>query len=298
MNSDTPLPPDEPAGENPPDGAMIDYYIGSNTSAPVTLEIKDSTGQSVRRYSSTDPLPAPDPMLAIPPYWVRPPQRLASERGMHRFLWDMHYAPVPGVAPQYPIAAVHRNTAPEATSPWAMPGNYTVVLTVAGKTFQQTLTVVMDPRVKTSQSDLAEQFRLSKQVYDEWWMLSSISESFRVLRGQLTDLRPRVPEGELKIHVDALAAKLLALSGAGGGGPGAAGPRATLTTTTGRLRTLFNLMEEVDLRPTPQAAAAVPEVIKDSRSLQEGWQAIKSQDIPALNQELRGAGLPLLDIGK
>src|SRR5437868_3722026 len=96
-NSDTPIPPDEAAGENPPDGAMIDYYIGARASGPVTIEINDDAGNLVRRYSSADPMPTPDPMLSIPPYWVRPPQRLASEPGMHRFLWDVRYAPVPGV---------------------------------------------------------------------------------------------------------------------------------------------------------------------------------------------------------
>ena len=114
-NSDTPLPPDVAAGENPPDGAMIDYYIGASTSGAVTLEIKDASGATVRRYSSNDPLPAQDPQLNIPPYWIRPAQKLTNEPGLHRFLWDLHYAPVPGVTPQYPIAAVYRNTAPEAT---------------------------------------------------------------------------------------------------------------------------------------------------------------------------------------
>ena len=56
---------------------------------------------------------------------------------MHRFLWDMHYAPVPGEKPSYPIAAVYRNTAPDFTSPWVMPGKYTVVLNVNGNTYTQ-----------------------------------------------------------------------------------------------------------------------------------------------------------------
>jgi photosystem II stability/assembly factor-like uncharacterized protein len=300
-NSDTPLPPDVAAGENPPDGAMIDYYVGANTSGPVTLEIKDETGQTVRRYSSADPLPTPDPMLSIPSYWLRPAQRLASEPGLHRFLWDLHYAPVPGVQAEYPIAAVYRNTAPAATSPWAMPGKYTVVLTVGGKSYQQTLTLVMDPRVKTSNADLAEQFKLSKQLYDEWFALNSITESIRLIRGRLTELRPRVPEGDLKTHLNALGEKLQALAGAGGGGRGGGvggGARLSIATTIGRARTLFGLVEEADVAPTPQAAAAVPEVLQDSRSLQESWQAIKSQDIPALNQELRAAGLPAIELAK
>ncbi|HEY3024592.1 MAG TPA: hypothetical protein VGJ55_00405 [Pyrinomonadaceae bacterium] len=301
MNSDTPLPPDEAAGENPPDSAMIDYYIGSPTSAPVTLEIKDEAGELVRRYSSADPLPTPDPALSVPPYWVRPPQKLASEPGMHRFLWDMHYAPVPGVQPQYPIAAVYRNTPPAPTSPWAMPGKYTVVLTIGGKSYQQPLTLVMDPRVKTSHAGLAEQFRLSKQVYDEWLALNSISESVRLIRAQIAELQPRVPAGDLKTRFDALVEKLQTFMGTGGGGPGApaaAGsvPRISVASTTGRLRTLFGLIEGVDVAPTPQAAAGVVEVLKDSRALQESWQTIKSQDLTSLNQELRAAGLAVLTI--
>ena len=295
-NSDTPLTPDLPAGENPPDGAMIDYYLGS--SAEVMLEIKDAAGQTVRRYSSSDPLVPQDPMLAIPPYWVRPPQRLANNAGMHRFLWDLHLDPVPGVPPQYPIAAVYKNTAPDPTSPWAMPGKYTVVLTAGGKKYEQPLTLVMDPRVKTSTSDLAEQYKLSKQLYDEWLALNSISDQVRRIRGQITELRPRVADANLKTKVDAFAEKLQNLAGAGGGGfgGGAAGgsARVTVASATGRIRTLFNLIEEVDLAPMPQVVAAIPDVVKDSRGIQESWRLINTQEIPALNQELRTAGLPAI----
>ena len=301
-NSDTPLPPDVAAGENPPDGAMIDYYIGTGGTGTATLEIKDEAGLVVRRYSSADPLPTPDPALSIPPYWVRPPQKLAGEPGTHRFLWDMHYAPIPGLEPQYPIAAVYRNTAPEPTSPWAMPGKYTVVLTVGGKSYAQPLTILMDPRVRTSNADLAEQFKLAKQLYDEWWALNSISETVKRARGHLAESRPRVPAGNLKTHVDALAEKLQALAGASGGGPGGrgggGGARLSIATTSGRVQTLFRLIQEADLAPTTQAAAAVPALVKDSRTLQESWQMIKSQDIPALNAELRAAGLRVIETEK
>jgi len=279
---------------------MIDYYIGTSTSGEVKLEIKDEKGVVVRRYSSADPTPTPDPMLAIPPYWVRPPQKLANEPGLHRFLWDLHYAPVPWVQPQYPIAAVYRNTAPAATSPWAMQGRYTVELTAGGKSYTQTLTLRMDPRVKTSTADLAEQFRLSKQLYDEWLALSPISEAVRVIRGQLTDLRPRASE-DLKKHIDALGEKLQTLAGGGataGLPAAAASARPTIATVTVRVRTLFNLFEGVDAAPTPSAAAAVPVVREESHALQESWQVIRTQDIPALNQELGAAGLPTITLTK
>jgi len=222
---------------------------------------------------------------------------------VHRFLWDLHYAPVPGVAPQYPIAAVAHNTAPEATSPWAMPGNYTVVLTANGKSYSQPLTIRMDPRVKTSTPDLSEQFRLSKQLYDQWLALASIGESVRIIRGRLTELRPRMPDGDLKSHLDALSEKLQQFAGGGGpggfgGGGGGAGARLTVASASGRIRALFNAIEEVDLAPNPQTAAATGDVMKDARTLQENWEGLKTKDIPALNQELRAAGLPAMDLPK
>ena len=179
-----------------------------------------------------------------------------------------------------------------------MPGIYTVVLSVGGKKYEQTLKVVMDPRVKTSTADLAEQLRLSKQLYDEWLALNAISDQVRRIRGQLTDTRSRITDATLKAHVDALAEKLQALAGAAGGGfgGGAAQTRATLGSTSLRVRTLFNLIEEVDVAPTPQVTSAIPDVLKDSLGLQETWRTISSQDIPAVDRELRAAGLPGLNL--
>src|SRR5208283_4591291 len=140
-NTDTPLPPDTPAGQNPPDGAIFNYYLKVAANGPVILEIMDSAGKLVRRHSTTDPVPQLNPDLAIPAYWLRPPHPLASITGFHRFVCDMHYAPVPGIKPEYPIAAVPWNTAPAPTSPWVMPGNYTLVLTVDGQKYSQPMTV-------------------------------------------------------------------------------------------------------------------------------------------------------------
>ena len=134
-------------------------------------------------------------------------------------------------------------------------------------------------------------------------VLASISENVRTIRGRLTDLRPRVPDGNLKTHVDALSEKLQQLAGGGGpggfgGGGGGAGARLTVASASGRIRTLFNAIEEVDLPPNPQTVAATSDVMKDARTLQENWEALKTKDIPALNQELRAAGLPAIDLPK
>ena len=163
MNTDTPLPQEEPAGQNPPEGAIIDYYL--NTAAnDVSLEIVDSKGNLVRKYSNHDPL-YEIPKVNIPLYWIRPQQILSAEAGSHRFMWDMKYTPL-DVPVSYPMSAIYKNTAPAPTSPWVMPGLYTIKLTVDGKQFTQTLKIKMDPRVKTSMKDLQLQHDLSFTCYE------------------------------------------------------------------------------------------------------------------------------------
>src|SRR4029077_15308019 len=141
----------------------------------------------VRKYSSADaPVQANPKRLKIPSYWIRPLQSVSTKAGMHRFLWYMHYTPVPDVEPAFPMSATYRNTAPAATSPWAAPGGYTVTLTLDDKTFSQPLTVAMDPRVKTSAAALQEQFDLSWQLYQLRLKLAPIGKMLADVSKQLT----------------------------------------------------------------------------------------------------------------
>jgi hypothetical protein len=164
MNTDTPLPADEPAGQNPPDGAILDYWLGSSV-ATASLEILDGKGEVVRRYASDDPVSPPGDEGNVPWYWIRPARALAASAGMHRFTWDLRYAPLPTKERSFPIAATPGDTAPDTIAPWAMPGTYTVRLTAGGKTYTQPLMLDMDPRVKTSRAGLATQFDLSMRLY-------------------------------------------------------------------------------------------------------------------------------------
>jgi hypothetical protein len=164
MNNDTPLPPEEPAGQNPPDGAAIDIVLKEDAKTPVVLEILDQAGKAIRRFSSTDTFYTIPP-VNIPLYWIRPQQLLSSKAGAQRFLWDMRYAPF-NESPAYPISAVVHNTAPEFNTPWVMPGMYKVRLSVNGQQYEQPLQVVMDPRVKTSLKDLQRQHDLSMICYE------------------------------------------------------------------------------------------------------------------------------------
>lgn len=159
---DTPLPPDEPAGENPPDGAIIDYFLSNNASS-IVLEISDLNHRIIRKYSNKDTL-IKIPDLNIPLYWIRPQQILSSTKGGHRFLWDMHYQPL-NVPPVFPISAVANNTSPDNSSPWVMPGKYNIRLVIDGITYNQTITIKIDPRVKTDKKDLKIQHDIAYECY-------------------------------------------------------------------------------------------------------------------------------------
>ena len=295
MNTDTPLPPDFPAAENPPDGAVINYYLASAASGSVTLEIRDSAGKTVRRYSSADPVPPADPMLAIPAYWLRPPQTLSAAAGMHRFLWDMHYPDVPGIKPDYPISAVPHNTAPSPTSPWVMPGPYAVILTADGNSYSQPLIVKMDPRVKTPAAGLAAQFNSSLSLYKDLLSVSPAFDQIVALREKTKDLKAQAKDDTLAA-INAFDQKLQTLAGGAARRPGAGTEPPTLGGLRTRLLTLLGVLQEADDAPTTQASAAVNELSQQLPGVMQQWKAIQTTDLPALNAQLRKANLPELKL--
>jgi photosystem II stability/assembly factor-like uncharacterized protein len=287
LNTDTPLPPDEPAGENPPDDAMIDYFLSKDATGVVTIEIKDGKGQLVRKYSSADvPVTPNSNRLRIPSYWIRPPQSVSTKPGMHRFLWDMHYTPVPNVEPEFPISATYRNTAPAATSPWAAPGDYTVTLTVDGKTFSRPLTVAMDPRVKTSAAELQEQLDLSWRLYHLRLKLAPIGEKFDDIAEQLTKLKARAAERpDITQKLEAFTRTLMKF------GPphprqGAPPSLFVLESTTH----VFGDIQGTDAAPTAATKVAVADLEAKVGSAIDTWHKLLASDLPALNEQLKEAG--------
>ena len=255
MNTDTPLPPEEPAGENPPDGAPLDYYLPANANQ-VSLTITDAKGNLVRKFSSNDTLQNLSGGY-IPEYWIRPQQKLSNEKGAHRFVWDLHYTPL-NVPASLPMSATYMNTPATPTSPWVMPGNYTVKLTVDGKTYSQILTVVMDPRVKTSLKDLQLQHDLSLQAYDNQKQIMQIND-------EISNLRSRNKE---QASIDAL--DKLQNSQRGSKEPGF----NQLSGTFGALQGLF---QDSDTAPTTQAVTAMKQAQADFQKLLLKWNEVKKK---------------------
>ncbi len=163
LNTDTPLPPEEPVGENPPDGAIFDYALAANVHR-VTITIADESGRIVRRYSSDDPAPAPIRDLDKPLYWERPYRRPATGEGMHRFVWDLREPPPQALSQDLPISAVPHDTPRVPQGPLVLPGRYTVTLDADGLSLTQPLTVVMDPRVSIAPAQLRHQYDVSRAL--------------------------------------------------------------------------------------------------------------------------------------
>jgi photosystem II stability/assembly factor-like uncharacterized protein len=242
MNTDTPLPPDEPAGQNPPEGAIINYYLKSAVSEPITLEILDSTGKSIRHYSSADPVVLPDSATApVPLYWYRPPRVLSTAAGMHRFFWDMRYQPLPGGGggrggggggPS--MQAIAHDTGPGSSAPWVAPGQYTVKLTVSGKSYTQPITLKMDPRVRLSALEVAQIGSWSKQLYEGVLYVQTALQQMQSIRDQVRALQEKAAgQAAVTKALNAFDQKALALQGTpsagfgrGGRGGGAAAPAA------------------------------------------------------------------------
>jgi len=304
-NPDTPLPPESPAGKNPPDGAIIDYYLASGTTGPVTLEIFDAHNQLVRKYASTDKpldmakIAAENP---IPMYWVRPAQILSGAAGMHRFVWDLHYAPPDSLAHEYPISAIVHDTPRFPLGAFVLPGEYIVKLTVDGKTYTQPLTVRMDPRIKTSLADLQKQFAM------EWGSMAGMNTTYQVLsyvqslRAQLKDRAKKSGNSRVSEKIAALDKTLAEMEGTSqssffGLPPGGKQPE-NLSTLNQHFGGILAVADSADAAPTTQADAVFKELEDALRRLAKRWTDIRDYEVVALNAELTKAGLALVDVHK
>jgi hypothetical protein len=297
MNPPTPWPADMPAASNPPDGAVIDYYLGPYVSGVVSLEVMDSKGQQVARFNSNDPVPQPDPRYPDPTVWARPPRILSAAPGHHRFLWDMQYPQVPGMSttPDDDLATPH-DTPPVSTAPGVLPGEYKVQLIVNGQTLSAPLKVVMDPRVKTSMADLEQQFALAKKMYEDLMKATAALHEISVLREQLKARKGQPVVGQTMPSIDS---KLDAIAGpehaARGFRRGAAGP-PTLASMRMQLARLEHSVENADEAPTSGQSEAFEIADKPLPGLIEQWQKVKESDLKSLNAELKKQHLAIINL--
>jgi len=295
--TDTPLPPDEPAGENPPDGAAVDYYLGNSVTGPVTLEILDASGKAVRKYASTDAPYATKEELAqqlIPLYWLQMPTILSAAPGMHRWVWDLHYAtPIAGRY-QYPISAVPHRTPRTPEGPLALPGTYTVRLTAGGKVLTSTVTVKADPRVPVTKAELESLFQAQTKLAATLSRSSEASLEAHSIREQLQKL-DAASKPELK---DALASFEKELGALLSGTRTASGTEETpgLDGLAGEAGGLYGEVGGADAAPTAALNKAIDHTGEESVEVLRAWGQFKGKSLPAMNDKLRAAGLPAISL--
>ncbi len=324
MNDPTPWPPEVPAGENPPPGGLIDYFLAADASGPVNIDILDSAKTVVRSYSSTDPVRTPDPAVdpvaydkicrenpgaadcGLPLYWPAPQMVVSTKAGMHRISWDLRYQPLgEGGGRGGGGNAVPHRTYPSVNAPWAVPGNYTVRLSVNGKTYTQPIVVHLDPRVKLSPVTTSTLTSLTHEMYSGAVKARDAAEQARALAAKLEGLD--TPDAaKMKTELTALAPP--APAGGRGGGRGFGGPGGgrgaapntppTLDSVSAAMHAAAMSMQDAEAAPTAREVAAVTDAQRQSTALMARWTRLMSVDLPALNAKRKAAGQPPIELPK
>ena len=312
-NDPTPWPPELQAGENPPPGAIIDYYL-PNAAGEVKLEILNAAGKTIRTYSSNDPGRNPDPAVdpvaynkicqqnpnapdcGLPLYWPAPHQVLKASAGMHRFTWDMHYDPLPGAGGGGRgggggEGAVPHRTYSGVNSPWVAPGNYAVKLTANGQSQTQPITVKMDPRVKIT-PEVSQIFTLSTQMEERARTAGAAYQEARDLLAKVKERRQSAANDALAKQLEEIAparAEAPAAGGRGGRGGGGGGfafgaaepPAApNLSNIGGQLVAAVMPMQSSEMPPTGAQLEACQQAETNYTSLMQKWTALKAKANP------------------
>ncbi|GLQ96350.1 hypothetical protein [Dyella mobilis] len=294
-NRDTPLPHDEPLGENPPAGAIIDYQLASAAKEPVTLDILDGDGKTVRHFSSADKQEQLPAERYFQKGWLGSPQTLGTAAGMHRFVWNLRYPRPEALLYGYSIAATWDSDTPlTPEGPLVLPGKYQVVLTVDGKSYRAPLNVVMDPRVTADQHALADGLAFSREVGD------ALQRMWQA-HGEVEGVRDQLDEADKKLGNDASRAALRAdldafrkktdplVSGDGEAS-------TNLEAMNDALTAIATDVEGADRAPTDGQRQAFAEYQANLDKATASWQSLRDKDLPALNQRLRGAGMKAIAV--
>jgi hypothetical protein len=304
-HGETPLSPEFPASENPPDGAIIYYSLQSAAKSDITLDFLDARGNRVRHYSSKSS--APTGMVGnAPDYWFAPPAVLNTKPGLHRFVWDLraedpqtlnfsYYGgkldyieytlmdhAIPGQTP--------RQQPPGALLP---PGSYEAVLTVDGKQFRQKLQVVLDPRVHATPDDLIAQWSLARLISTGLGLSYNAYGEYESLRAAIKDRQAKLKEQpEAKDLLEALG-KLQTAAAAIGEGKSDAPGIGPLNRDSSRY---LVMVESADMRPPVSAQTAALEACKKLQVNLEAWSKLNSGDLAAVNKQLEASHLAALPV--
>jgi photosystem II stability/assembly factor-like uncharacterized protein len=290
----TPVPMDETLFPNPPEGAVLDYYLKEKPASPIQLEIFDSEGKLVRRFASDDVVPKTNPNdVPVEMVWIKDAKPLAAEAGMHRFVWDLHYSLPKGM----------RRSFFGPSGPTAIPGEYTVKLTANGKSSSQPLIIKLDPRVKTPQEVLARQFSLASKLTARFGEVSAATQQARALLKELeARKKDAASHADLAAALQELQAKVAAqMNNDREGEFGLFGlslpsEHETLSQVASALMGLLFTVDSSDLGPTTDASAASLKWDEAAQDALARWAATQKEDLARVNASLEKAGLKPLKV--
>jgi hypothetical protein len=180
--------PSKRTGQNPPAGAVIYFYLkdAPKDATETKLEILDASGKLIRKYSSAETQLLDEP---ADPDDKKPEKEIKPDAGLNRFVWDLRYEEAHRV-PGYYLWEYNSG----AKGPVAVPGQYQVRLTVGAVSQVASFDLKLDPRVKVSEADLAEQFNLLDQTREELNRVYDAVNQIQDVRSQIAGLKRRLPE--------------------------------------------------------------------------------------------------------
>jgi hypothetical protein len=291
VGADTPFPEYIAHAQNPPAGAIVYYTLPTKPAHPVTLEVLDASGNVVRHLSSVAPPPVPEASHPPEPnFWIAPPYAIPADAGLNRAVWDLRYDPPPAFTHTFEINANPGETPPSPEGPLALPGTYTLRLTVDGKTYTQTLTVRNDPRETTPQSALVAQNALNLRLVAGIDAARSGHDVAIALRDAVQNAQRVAGAGSSSSDIDSAATELAARLDSLAGDPNARGGRGrgassspSFVQASAALVTELEAQDVGDVAPTPSSLAAAHAACERLGAAQTALRAIETQDIPAFN---------------
>ncbi len=283
----TPLPPEEPTAENPPNGAIIDYFL-HKPAQQVKLEIVDAQRNLILSFSSEDRTERQHPPMPIAERWLPKPPVLEKGAGMHRFVWNLAWGNAGGEED-------HESEYGAPRPPRAVPGNYELRLTVDGKTFTQPLTVRMDPRSTATAQELEQQFNLGRQIFSDTQQCRKTMAEINSVQKQLADLQSKLAE-----HADLKASAAIAATDLEQILNGTKGPSVTtgLQNANSGLGAALRVVESSDREIPAQALNVYQDASEGLKLGVAKWSDFKINRLPQLNRELQSAGIQPIPIAE
>jgi hypothetical protein len=297
VNGDTPFPPEVPHALNPPVGAIIYYHLSAKPAGEITLDVVDAGGKIVRHMSSAPIPPLNEPPPAVPDYWLAKPQPMPTEVGTNRINWDLRYDNPPALNHSYEINANVGESPASPEGPIALPGVYTLKLTVNGTTYTQTVAVKNDPRSPATAADLHAQHDLQLKVYEGAKEAWDGYNQVAAVRAAVAELARSNPPSDVAAAATAFDAKLLSVGGRGGGGRGGGGgggrggppgppPAPNFAAITGAMDRQLNTLDAGDMAPNEPMVRNYLSACSDLKAAVANWKTLSSQDLAALNTML------------